>query len=285
MPSAEGFNLSVTSHTTRDSAHANVLICAAMGVTAKFYGPYARFLCDQGFNVFRLDYRGMGASQTEPLSECPATMQSWAEADIAATLSWINTQIPDAPIVIVGHSAGGQLAGISNTEVQIDAMLLVASQSGYWKHWSGVRRVNLLLLWTTIIPVLSKLFGRFPARMLGLGNDLPKGAALQWARWGRSPGYIASEKIFADRYSKYTGPILAYSFKDDAFAPARAVKALLSFYSNSSIEHRQVDPQELSLKKIGHFGFFRGTSGDNSLWHDSAEWMKLVVSAPGLQNK
>jgi len=274
IPTAEGINLSATYHCAGDSQLGSVLICPAMGVTAKFYTPFARFLCDQGFHVLRIDYRGMGASLTEPMRVCPATMRSWAEVDIAAALVWIRQQLPANPIAAVGHSAGGQLAGISNSSIPVHALLMVASQSGHWRLWSGFKRTGMWLLWQVVLPGLTNLCGRFPASALKLGKDLPRGVALQWAKWGRSKKYIASDAELAERYSKYTGSILAFSFSDDNFAPAAAVEELLSFYSSASIEHRIVEPHSLSQKKIGHFGFFREWVGKESLWTDSANWLK-----------
>jgi len=157
IPTAEGINLSATYHCAGDSQLGSVLICPAMGVTAKFYTPFARFLCDQGFHVLRIDYRG---TLTEPMRVCPATMRSWAEVDIVAALIWIRQQLPANPIAAVGHSAGGQLAGISNSSVPVDALLMVASQSGHWRLWSGFKQVGMWLLWHVILPGLTNLCAR-----------------------------------------------------------------------------------------------------------------------------
>jgi len=278
IPTAEGISLSATYRTSGDSQIGAVLICPAMAVKARFYEPFARFLCDEGFHVLQIDYRGIAASQPESLRDCPATMQTWAEADISAALRWLKQKEPANPIAVVGHSAGGQLGCISNSGVVVDAMMVVASQSGYWRHWSGIRKLLMFFLWFVLIPVMSRLFGFFPARLFKLGEDLPRGVALQWAKWGRLRNYIASDTSLAARYSNYSGPILAYSFSDDEFAPAPAVKAFLSYFSSADTEHRFIEQQTISQKKIGHFGFFRERISRESLWTDSSLWLKSALT-------
>jgi len=115
---------------------------------------------------------------------------------------------------------------------------------------------------------------RLPVQLV----DLPDGVALQWAQWGRSANYIASDSVLAERYSAYDGSILAYSFTDDGFAPVKAVEALLSFFSSATIESRVIAPQTLSLEKIGHFGFFREWIGKETLWRDAAPWLKSALN-------
>ncbi len=274
IPTADGNSITATCHYPGTSSCGAVLICPAMGVTAKYYASFARFLCAQGFDVVRFDYQGMGNSRSDSLHDSLPNMLSWAENDLAAVLDWMNENLQAGPIAIVGHSAGGQLAGISKSDISVNAILLVASQSGYWRHWAGIKRLSMFLLWYLLIPVLSNAFGRFPARALRLGDDLPKNVAMQWAEWGRKSNYIASDIELSERFASYSGPILAYSFSDDAFAPAKAVNALLSFYSNATIEHRTIDAADLPLDTIGHFGFFREKIAKELLWECSVTWLK-----------
>jgi len=245
-----------------------------MGVAARFYQSYARFLCEQGFDVVRFDYDGMGNSKSGSLRNNVSTMQSWAVNDLATVSGWIKSNLKADSLFIIGHSAGGQLAGISKSTGDVDAMLLVASQSGYWRHWAGFKKLPMCLLWYVFIPVLTRVFGFFPAKALRLGEDLPKQVALEWAKWGRSPDYIASDVALAKRFEEFPGPILAYSFSDDSFAPIEAVESLLGFYSNASIEHRKINAKHYSSDGIGHVGFFRKKTGSLGLWAESANWLK-----------
>jgi predicted alpha/beta hydrolase len=102
------------------------------------------------------------------------------------------------------------------------------------------------------MPLLSHTLGFFPAKKLGLGENLPKGVALQWASWGRNSNYMADYL----GHEKMTQKILAFYFTDDLFAPKDAVMAFHQHYKQCPIEYREISPSNLGVKKIGHFGFF-----------------------------
>jgi predicted alpha/beta hydrolase len=42
-----------------------------------------------------------------------------------------------------------------------------------------------------LLPITSKIWGYVPAK-LGLGEDLPKGVTLEWAKWCKTPNYFMS---------------------------------------------------------------------------------------------
>ena len=274
IPTGNGGSIVATCYHAAPTTHKAILICPAMGVTAKFYNSFAVYLCAQGFDVLTIDYQGMGRSEPASDRENEPTMQSWAESDLDAALRWMKGNLGVNFLAVLGHSAGGQLAGISGTQVSVDAMVLVASQSGYWRHWAGMQKLPMILLWYLLIPVLTAAFGRFPARALKLGQDLPRKVAQQWASWGRSRNYIASDPVLSKRFAQYEGPILAYSFTDDAYAPEESVVALLGFYTSAKIEHTIVNPAKSPTGRIGHFGFFRENVAKDTLWADCTNWLE-----------
>jgi predicted alpha/beta hydrolase len=102
-----------------------------------------------------------------------------------------------------------------------------------------------------------------------MGEDLPQGVALEWARWCRSPEYLGDWS----GHARLRAPLLAIGFADDPFAPRDAVAALVERYGSAEKEHRHVRPADAGAAKIGHFGFFREgvTPG---LWADVADWLQ-----------
>jgi predicted alpha/beta hydrolase len=251
-----------------------VLINSATAVKRSYYRRYAAFLAEEGLAVVTYDYRGVGGSRPGDGATVAARMSEWAEQDAAGVLEWILRRWPDAPVVVVGHSFGGQALGLIPGVDRVTRALLVASQSGYWRHWPGVWRWRTWLLWYFLMPGLSHAVGYFPGRLAGLGENLPKGVALDWARWGRHPDYILEgDPARHDAYARLRIPIRAYSFPDDHFAPAVSVDALLSFYRGAAVEHRHLTPRELGVEAIGHWGFFRETFRP-TLWRESLEWLR-----------
>ena len=119
------------------------------------------------------------------------------------------------------------------------------------------------------------MFGYFPARLFGPGENLPKGVALEWASWGRHPRYLFGfgDTLDLSRYTTLTVPILAYSFDDDASASLPSVEALLRAYSAAEVTHRHVVASTPNQATIGHFGFFRERFRE-TLWQETLDWLE-----------
>src|SRR5206468_827829 len=171
------------------------------------------------------------------------------------------------PLLWVGHSAGGQLMGLL-PDAPVRAALFVASQSGYWKNWRGLGRAAMFSLWNGVIPLSCGAMGYLPFKLLGQGEDVPRGVAMEWASWGRDPRYIFSyaEPRGGLGFSRYPGPLRSIAVADDAYAPRAAVESLLGMYSAAERELRVVQPNGAS---IGHFGFFK----QRAHWPEAAEWL------------
>ena len=246
-----------------------VLINAAMGVPQRFYAGFAAFLAESGFHVMTYDYRGMGHSKNAVSG--PIYLHEWGEQDLNAAIATLRTQTGAEKIFLVGHSVGGQLTGIASESASVSGIVNVAVQSGYWKNWSGVKRVGIFSLWHVAIPLICHTTGRLPGLFLGQGDSVPKQVALQWARWGRTPGYIRGRHARASdaNFEAITAPLRAYWIADDSYAPRRAVEAMVRWYANSPSELIGVHPE--AGQRIGHFGWFRRRIGER-WWRDAADW-------------
>ncbi len=273
LRAADGYELAATRTSPLDgSARAMVILNPATAVARRFYSGFAVSLAQQGFAVIHYDYRGIGGSRPRSLRGFKARMLDWARLDFASVLSLTAERHANARRFVIGHSFGGQALGLEATAGQLDGAVLIAAQSGYWGHWSGVGRVRLYFFWHLLFPIVSRFWGYFPGR-LGIGEDLPKGVALEWARWGRHPlyafGHIGDAKDIAARFS---APLLALSFSDDTYAPKRSVDAFLGLFSAASVDHRHLRPDEVGLPAIGHFGFFQRRNA--RLWSAAVDWLK-----------
>lgn len=245
-----------------------VLIAPAMGVPATFYKGFARYLAGRGHVVMTFDYAGIGASA----SRTACTLADWADQDLRVAQSALAARYPDLPCALVAHSVGGQLFGLLE-DSPVERALFVACQSGYWRWWSGGFRLKMLALWFFVTPVLVPLLGKLPKWILG-GSDIPKGVAMQWGEWGRDPEYVLGfaktrgESVF----QRYAGDLRCVAFSDDAMAPQLAATKLHDFYQAANKEFRDVTPESVGLKSIGHFGAFRSSS--ERLWDEFATYLE-----------
>jgi predicted alpha/beta hydrolase len=282
IPATDGFALSAT--VFEGSNRHWTVINSATGVKRAYYHKFAAFLAKQGWSVVIYDYRGIGGSRPDSLKGFAAQMRDWGQKDFNGVLRWVEEQRPER-LAVVGHSVGGQVLAFAEEPQRIERVLAVASQSGHWRHWSFPRKYFLAFLWYLMMPVLSRLMGYFPSRRLGLGEDLPRGVALEWAQWCRHRCYYLGQKHRLDFPGlKCSSPILAYSFSDDPFCPPAAAQAYLRWFSLAPSEQRHLRPSDLDVDELGHFCFFRSDFRE-SLWREGAQWLGEGVHAEAQRHR
>jgi predicted alpha/beta hydrolase len=247
-----------------------VVINPAIAVPGRFYRHFAAGLAEAGYTALTWDYRGCGASKPDELRGFSATARDWVFQDMAGVVDWVATELEPERIFLVGHSLGGQAAGLLDNSSSIHGMVTMSAQSGHWRLQGAEQKIVVLLHTRVSLPVLARLFGYMPWGLLGSGEDLPKDAALEWAGWCRNRRYIlGDETLPLDRYQQFTSPVLAYSFGDDKWGTPRSVDAMMRAYPN--LERRHVEPTDVGLAHIGHVGYFKPVS--QPLWLDTIAWL------------
>jgi predicted alpha/beta hydrolase len=266
LTAADGFPLMARVYAPSTAARATLLVCSATAAPQTYYGPFALAAARAGFRVITYDYRGVGASRGRSLRGMSATLTDWARLDAARAIDFARS-FGDR-VVHVGHSFGAQILGLTDAARRADAAILVGGQFGFYGHWPILRRPRMLATWRAIIPSATRVFGYLP-KELGLGEDLPRGVAREWARWCTTPEYLLRDHPDAlARFAAFDKPVLAYSFTDDEFAPPRAVDAFVRCLSSAKVDHRHLRPADAGVRKMGHFGFFRPAQG-GALWEEA----------------
>jgi predicted alpha/beta hydrolase len=265
LTASDGYRLGATLY--GEGQAKSVLILPATGVPQGYYARFAAWLAQQGWRVLTFDYRGIGKSLSGSVRNVRARMRDWALLDTVAAMDFLGSH----EIRIVGHSFGGQALGLLPSE-RIASALVVGSQSGYWGNWPLSARAWMWPVTHLALPGFSHLLGYFPGSRFGFGEDLPKGVAIEWARWCRNPTYLVGDLGVAERYARFAAPLRAYAFSDDPFGPLGAVRKLLELYPKAHAELRHLQPSDLGVRRIGHFGFFREQFRD-TLWPEASEWL------------
>lgn len=270
IPATDGFELGGAEHVPGSGASVGrvVLVAPATGVPGRFYHAFGEFLAGRGLPAVTWDWRGVGESAPRRLRGFEADMRDWAEKDLAGVVEWCASRWPGARTQVVGHSFGGQAVGLLPDPSRIEAMVMVAAQSGYWGHWPRPQKYAYAALWYVAMPLTSRLLGYFPARWFRLGEDLPKSVALQWARWCRDPEYMDDY----EGHRAFRGPLLNLHFTDDSYAPPPSREFLHRMYENADREMRVFTPEEVGAERVGHMGFFRAGRVPE-LWEEVAAWL------------
>ncbi|NER15301.1 alpha/beta fold hydrolase [Leptobacterium flavescens] len=253
-----------------------IVISSATGVLQKYYAKFAQFLSHHQYRVYTFDYYGIGNSSSDirDLKKNDLSIQQWGSNDQASVLKMAKERSPSTPLTLITHSIGGQILGFNPSYHLLDKIVMVSPQSGYWRYYEGLHYPKMWLFWNAMIPVLTPLYGYFPAKKLGLFENLPKKMVYEWAKWGRHKeymfGHIDTEKAFFD---KIECPLLVLGFPRDIYAPKAATDWLAGKYENARIDRRHLIPEEMGIDDVRHFGFFRSKFED-PLWKITKEWIE-----------
>lgn len=273
LSSQDGYVLAARAYTPATPPTRAVLIVSAMGVSQRFYEPFANWLTEQGLAVLTFDLRGIGDSAPKRLRGFDASITDWATKDLATVTDYFHGRWSDVPRTYLGHSLGGQLFGWLDHPERFDKVVTVASGNGYWRYNSPAVRNKAPLLWWLLAPVSVGVAGYFPGKRLGAIGDLPAKAMWQWRRWCLHPDYLGAEgHALRTHYSRVKNDILAVLAEDDELLSPLGIRRLYHLYANASVRFESIHPQEVGLARVGHFGLFKNTSAQ-ALWPRALAWL------------
>ncbi|MCA2978217.1 MAG: alpha/beta fold hydrolase [Myxococcaceae bacterium] len=249
-----------------------LIVFPAMGVTATLYLGFAEYCASRGLSVVLMDPRGVGSNaRVSP----GASIEDWV-SDLEQLIDL--TASTHARVHYVGHSMGGQLYGLVANEDRLSRVAFVSSSAGtWWKYKQPSTTLLAAFLMVGFIPVSVALSGRARVSLLGLGHDLPGGAASEWARWCRRPRYIADERqVYAGyRHDQVEREVLCVRVADDDVATKPAVEALQQLYPRVQFRDHVVE----APFPIGHVGFFRRASA--RFWEPLVDYLLGGAASAG----
>jgi len=244
-----------------------VIIVSAAGVVQSFYTKVAEFFQKNRISAITFDYTGIGKSLHGNIKKENANLANWGNRDLDAVIKHTIKTFPHHKIVLLGHSIGGQLIGLAPSSCLADKIILVAAQSGYWNFWKGVSKIRMWVNWYLLVPVLTKLFGYFPAEKISRMENLPKNVAEEWAKWCRSSAYLFAGFAHNNLYfERIKCDITSISIDDDFFAPEKSVEWLTRKFANANVKRLHFIPENFKGLKIGHFSLFTEKYSD-SIWN------------------
>lgn len=265
----DGYELSARfyPHQTTSKHALPILICPATGITKTFYNSYATWLTEQGHDVLVFDFRGIGESLHGPLKQSTASIVQWGQLDIPAAIDTLINKTQAAQVIILGHSAGGQLLGIVPNYNKVAKVVAVSGSTGHIKDLKGRTKLLAPVMFNVIFPIARYTLGYGPTNAIGMGENLPKDVAREWAQFCSKPGYVLNalgKTVQQDFHAQVNCPITAVWSTDDEIASKANVKDLLRLYPNAPTDMIELNPKATGHKAIGHMLMFK--SSHKNLW-------------------
>lgn len=265
---ADSYSLTARFYLAKQSTHRlPILVCPATGITQGFYHHFIEWLAQQGSDVLVFDFRGIGESLHGPLRQSKASIQDWGQLDIPAAIETLLNKTGKQQVILLGHSAGGQLLGIVPNYKKVAQVIAISGSTGHVKGLKGRTKRMAPVMFKMIFPVSSLVKGYGATKFLGMGENLPKNVAKQWAEFCSKPGYVMNaigKTIFEDYHNEIQCPIAVYWSSDDEIATEANVKDLLRLYPKATTEMIELKPKDTGHKAIGHMLMFK--KSHQNLW-------------------
>ncbi|MEV4623809.1 alpha/beta fold hydrolase [Asanoa sp. NPDC049573] len=239
------------------------VILPAMGAAGRFYRPLAESLGAAGFAVVVADLRGTGGSTPTPSRASGYGYADLAD-DVGAVVDALKADYADRPVVLVGHSLGGQ-AGLLHLATAPDApvagIALVAAAVPYWRAYG--RHSPTILLYTQWIAATAALLRIWPG--WSFGGRQARRVMADWgrsARTGRFP-VAGAEAALAE----LTVPVLAVSIDHDVYTPHAAVDHTVGKLRRAAVRRERIARVEAEGRPA-HFAWVRAPEAVTALITD-----------------
>jgi predicted alpha/beta hydrolase len=237
-----------------------IVIHSATGVPQSYYARFARWLAeDRQAAVLIYDYRDMGESSHGPMKEARATMSDWGVLDQSAALDFLCGRYPAMPVWVIGHSLGGMCLPWHEKADRVERLITVASGKAHFTRHPLFYIPAVMLFWFVLGPVTTRFFGYLPGKFSGIGADLPANAFWQWRRWCLSHGFYKGDwgkAMPVPDLTRMTGDVTLTAISDDVMMTAESVRRLAETYPTARVRFREIAPESLGLKSIGHLRIF-----------------------------
>lgn len=270
---------------TASASPVPVIVCLpAMGVAASFYRPFAEALAAAtGATVDTVDLRGQGAHPERARAGASFGYREIVEQDIPARVADWRARQPGRPVVLLGHSLGGQLALLACAQAAscADALVLVAAGTAHWRAWPASQRLRARGT-VQAIRAAAALLPWYPGQRLGFGGDQPRRLMRDWgfnATTGRYrlEGSAQTPEMLEAALRDVDLPLLAVDILGDAIAPPGARDELLALVPRAAATRRAIAGPAGQSPWRRHFGWARAPS---PAVRAIAPWLAETLGAP-----
>lgn len=244
-----------------------VVLSPATGVKQHFYLRFAGWLAGQGHDVLVFDYRGIGLSLQGRLRDSRATLADWGQQDQVAALEWLLQRTGTEQVLLLGHSAGGQMIGLLPNHQKVARLVGVSASTGWFRGMRLGFRLKARLGLRCLVPLGTVFKGYAPTAAVGLGENLPAGVGRQWGQWCAAGGYATNAtrgRPEQDFHAQVRTPITVLHAEDDDIATPHTVDDLLRTFPAAPKVALRIKPTSHGLKAIGHIDWFRHSH--QALW-------------------
>ena len=279
VPTPDGVDLAVTlfQPPAGKSNGIAVQINSSMATPRQYYRAFSTYLAERGFTILAYDYRGVGGSLFELPPPGARTAVDWGRIDQTVVADYLAQRFPKLAPVLVGHSFGGQIIGLTRHASRWLAVLLVGTSHGYYGKWPQPQRRKMWLRSYVMAPLLRLASRKLQQRMEDkMGIPFPIGYEMSI--------YLRTPHFFVDLQGRPIRPhneelratVRHITLSDDVVVIPGSEIDIEFFYPNAKKIQDRKTPADYGVEQVGHFGFFR-RSMPVAAWADVGQWLSSQV--------
>lgn len=248
----------------------------------KFYVPFIEYLTENDYLCCLWNYRG--SEQSNELKGCDYRYLDYGTKDMPAIKNFLNNKFPELPLIIIGHSTGGQQIGFMENLDNVKGNINFATSAGYYPNMPFGYRMKAYFFFYFFSPVSAWLNGYVKAKPYGLMENLPKKVVYEWRAWCAKKDYFFDRKFYGKtipegHFKDFKFPIHVYYSTDDTISNRRNTKNYWEHVkSEQGITFTEMIPNEFGLKKINHFGYFKKRMKEK-LWSDVLKRLDNLIKS------
>lgn len=274
----DGVRLAVLRFARRDTRFVPVLLTHGTFSNASICTRFAEYLRDAGFDTWVCEWRGHGRSDA---GEVEADYEHLAEYDIEGATRFVLEQTSAPNLCFVGHSAGGvlpwmHLAQTPSLASRFRGIVSLASQTTHAGRSFG-RNLGL-----SVTVLVSRMFGRAPARLFRLGpNDETRAFMAQWARWNGDGRWIGAGGLdYLERLATLRVPALILAGGGDRWiAPLAGCRQLFDALGTSEKTFIVCGKADGFREDYTHGRIIASKGAQTEIWPRIAAWLETLHSA------
>ena len=231
LPDLAAFTVPAVLHAA-ENARAMLILVPAMGTAAGVYKPFANELTTRGFSVLSSELPGTGASRPRPSWKADYGYRDLVNEYLPAIVSYARKYAEGAPVIVIGHSLGAQVAtlAVAGNKLMIDALVTVAAGHIHFRNWEGAGAAKVLF-GAGLFSSLTYLFGYLPGQYFGFGGPQARTLIREWAKviFSGSFSHVAPYPNGAK-----STPSLCIGYEKDDFAPENSVLGLAAILESEA---------------------------------------------------
>jgi len=283
---AQRFELPDQTHTViewfeRDALPAQGLVAflPALGASVSYYRPLAEAWAALGYRVATIELRGGKQSSVQDVRRQNFGYHELLSVDLANIVPALRAAANGCPLLLAGHSLGGQLALLyaSLHPAEVDAVVLLAGGSNYYATVPSAQRLRRQLA-LRLARAITQVLRYFPGHRLGFGGKQPQNLILDWTTEALTGKYsVKGEAVDYERELEQLGlPVLFVSLRGDRLVPKTCAD-----YLAQKLTRARVTQIELSTPNGEAYNHFRWVKEPTPVLAEVDQWLRsLRSSAP-----